>query len=54
MLYNVAFTNKVIRKRLLDEVGMDSGMYWGFCPVSDEQYKHILKLGGADERYSID
>ncbi|WP_298503064.1 EVE domain-containing protein [uncultured Methanobrevibacter sp.] len=54
MLYNVAFTNKVIRKRLLEEVGMDGDMYWGFCPVSDEQYKHILKLGGADERYLID
>lgn len=54
MLYNVAFTKKVIRKKLLDEVGMDSDMYWGFCPVSEEQYKHILKLGGADERYFVD
>lgn len=54
MLYNVAFTQKVIRKKLLDEVGMNSDMYWGFCPVTDEQYKHILKLGGADERYFID
>ena len=54
MLYNVAFTKKVIRKILLDEVGMDSGMYWGFCPVTDEQYKYILELGGADERYFVD
>lgn len=54
MLYNVAFTKKVIRKKLLDEVGMDGNQYWGFCPVKDEQYKRILGLGGADERYFID
>lgn len=54
MLYNVAFTKKVIRKKLLEDVGMDGNQYWGFCPVTDDQYKHILKLGGADERYFID
>lgn len=54
MLYNVAFTQKVIRKSLLEEVGMNADMYWGFCPVTDEQYKRILKLGGADERYFVD
>lgn len=54
MLYNVAFTKKVIRKKLLEEVGMDANQYWGFCSVTDEQYKHILKLGGVDERYFID
>ena len=54
MLYNVAFTKKVIRKTLLEDVGLDKDAYWGFMPITDEQFKHIIKLGKADERYFID
>lgn len=54
MLYNVAFTKRVIRKDLLEKVGISSDAYWGFCPLTDEQYKKILELGGADGRYFVD
>ncbi|MBQ0030415.1 MAG: N-acetyltransferase [Bacteroidales bacterium] len=53
ILYNVAFTKKVTRKSLLDFVGMDSGAYWGFMPVTDRQFEEIVKLGNADGRYFI-
>ena len=53
MLYNVAFTKKVIRKTLLEQVGLDSTAYWGFLPVTDEQFNKIVKLGEADGRYFI-
>lgn len=54
MLYNVAFTKKVIRKTLLEEVGLDGTAYWGFMPVSDEQFNKIVELGQANGRYFID
>ena len=52
MTYNVAFKKKVINKALKEDVGMNPD-YWGFCPVTDEQFKHILQLGATDERYFI-
>lgn len=54
MLYNVAFTKKVIRKSLLEEIGLDGNAYWGFLPISDEQFNKIVELGQADGRYFID
>lgn len=42
MLYNVAFVRKVIRKDLLDLVGISRDAYWGFCPLSDLQYYKII------------
>lgn len=54
MLYNVAFTKKVIRKILLDEVGLDAEAYWGFLPVNDEEFTQIIEKGHADGRYFID
>ena len=54
MLYNVAFTKRVIRKDLLEQVGISSDAYWGFCALTDDQYNKIIELGGADERYFVD
>ncbi len=53
MLYNVAFTRKVIRKTMLEQVGVPAEAYWGFCPLTDQQFEQIIKLGQADERYFI-
>lgn len=53
MLYNVAFARRVIRKDLLEQVGISREAYWGFCPLTEAQYNKILELGGADERYFI-
>lgn len=54
MLYNVAFTKRVIRKDLIEQVGISPDTYWGFCPLSDEQFKKIITLGKANERYFVD
>lgn len=54
VLYNVAFTKKVTRKSLLDDLGMDGYAYWGFMPVTDKQFEEIVKRGNADGRYFID
>lgn len=54
MLYNVAFTKRVIRQDLLEKVGLDGGQRWALLPLTDEQFKNIIELGKADERYFID
>ena len=53
MTYNVAFQKKVIRKTLLEDVHMDASAYWGFLHLNDNEFKQIVELGGADERYFI-
>lgn len=53
MLYNAAFTKKVIRKTLAEDVGLDRQAYWGFMPLSQEQFLNIMNLGGIDERLII-
>lgn len=54
MLYNVAFTKRVIRKDLIEQVGLDAQARWSLLPLTDEQFKKIIDLGKADERYIID
>lgn len=54
MLYNVAFTKKVIRKVLIEDVGLDANARWSIINITDEQFKSIIKLGEANERYFID
>lgn len=54
MLYNVAFTKRVIRKDLIEQVGLDGSARWGLLELTDEQFKVIIELGKADERYFID
>lgn len=54
MLYNVAFTKRVIRKTLIERLNIPTDMYWGFFKLSDNQFNGILNYGEADERYFID
>lgn len=54
MLYNVAFSKRVIRKDLLEKVGISKEAYWGFCKITDQQFNDIIKLGQANECYFID
>lgn len=54
MLYNVAFSKRVIRKDLIEQVGLDANARWGLLALTDAQFKDIIELGKADERYFID
>ena len=53
MMYNVAFPSRVIRKNMIEEIGIPSDMYWGFFRLSDNQFYSILSKGEVDERYII-
>jgi hypothetical protein len=48
--YNLALQKRPNRKALIEEVGLDSTMYWGFFQISTGQLKHVLKLSGDYEK----
>ena len=53
MLYNLAFNKKVIRKDIIEKVGIPRDAYFGFLQLSDSQFEQITQLGEADGRYFI-
>lgn len=53
VVYNLAFKKKVIRKELIEQVGLQKDAYWGFMPLTETQFNDILNLGNADGRYII-
>lgn len=52
--YNAAFTKKMTRGRLLDEVGLSEQPRWDFRELSTHQLRDILRLGNVNERIVID
>ena len=53
VLYNLAFKKKVIRKELIEQVGLPADAYWGFMPLTETQFNDIVNLVDADGRYII-
>ena len=49
MTYNAALQNRIIRKRLVEEVGIDENAYPGFLKLTKQQFKEIAKLGNVDD-----
>ncbi|WP_081053668.1 N-acetyltransferase [Burkholderia territorii] len=53
--YNVALSKRLIRKRLLEEVGLPgNGRRWDFLKLTKLQFEEILNLGQVNESYLID
>jgi len=48
MTYNAAFKRRIIRKQLIEDVGISPDIYWGFFKLSESQFKRILELGEVD------
>jgi hypothetical protein len=53
MLYNAACIKRVIRKALIEDIGLDRNEYWGFMKLSREQFLNIADSGGIDERLVV-
>lgn len=51
--YNVSLSKRIIRGRLIDEVGIDPKLYWGLIPLTNTQFNEILQLGEINEHYII-
>lgn len=54
MTYNIALEKRLIRKQLIEELGMNGDDYWGVLRLTDQQFKDIVKEGQADESLIID
>lgn len=53
--YNVALVKRIIRGRLLDEVGIPGGgRRWDFVPLTHDQTRQIIALGAVNESYFVD
>jgi hypothetical protein len=49
MTYNAALSKRLIRNKLIEDMGIDRDNYWGFFRLSNEQFNQILKEGGVLE-----
>ena len=54
MTYNSALKNRIIRKRLLEEVGLSENEYYGFLRLNSSQFKYIARLGEVSANIIID
>lgn len=54
MTYNAAFNRRIIRKELIEEVGISQSAYWGFSELTDEQFNDIIERGKIDESLIVD
>ena len=54
MTYNAAFNRRIIRKELIETVGISQKAYWGFLELTDEQFYNIIDRGLIDESLIVD
>ncbi|WP_242164968.1 N-acetyltransferase [Lysobacter sp. M15] len=51
--YNIALKRRITRAELIDEVGLNSDVYWGFMPLTNAQVTEIANRGGVDARLIV-
>lgn len=49
MTYNAALKNRIIRKRLIEDIGLSENDYWGFMELTTRQFMNISSLGDVDD-----
>jgi len=54
MLYNVPLANRIIRKKLIEEVGLSRNQRWSCIELEDSQFNKILEIGEVHEGFIID
>lgn len=47
--YNVALKKRITRGELIEEIELDSRAYWGFMPVTKDQFLNIVKKSEINE-----
>jgi RimJ/RimL family protein N-acetyltransferase len=53
MTYNAALKNRIIRKRLIEDVGLNERDYWGIMELNSDQFRQIAQLGDVDDSIII-
>lgn len=56
MTYNAALSKRLIRKKLIEQIGIDKErkLRWSFFPLTDDQFNQIIEEGGVSEGIIID
>lgn len=49
LTYNLALNKRIIRKTLLDDVGLPARSYWGIMELTESQFKDIAERGEIDD-----
>ena len=49
MVYNLPLKKRIVRHDLIERVGLERELYWGFFELNDEQFEKIVELGQATE-----
>ncbi|MDW7798742.1 hypothetical protein SCQ32_04805 [Streptococcus canis] len=53
MLYNAPLQKRIIRKNLIEQVGLDRNDYFGYLTLTDSQFYKILEMGEINESFII-
>ncbi|WP_312023699.1 hypothetical protein [Photorhabdus aballayi] len=51
--YNMALPKRIIRDRLINEVGLNNDDYWGIMKLTDDQFNNIIKLSEVNESFIV-
>ncbi|KHL94560.1 acetyltransferase [Paenibacillus sp. IHB B 3415] len=54
MTYNAALSKRLIRRKLIEEIGLSRSQRWSFISITEEQFDDILREGGVSESIIID
>lgn len=53
MTYNASLSKRIIRKSLIDDIGINGNQYWGVVKLTKKQFRDIISLGNVNEGYLI-
>ncbi|WP_249935019.1 hypothetical protein [Azotobacter chroococcum] len=53
-MYNIAFSRRPNRGRLIDEIGLNESERWGCLRLTNDQFKAIAQMGSVHESLIID
>lgn len=54
MTYNAAFKKRIVRRDLIEKIGLEREQYWGFFELTDKQFKEIAQSGGINKRLLVE
>jgi hypothetical protein len=53
LTYNIALPKKIIRKNLIEDVGMSRDKYWGFFKLTNSELEKVIEMGEVSKGYII-
>lgn len=54
MTYNIALKRRLNQQRLVEEIGLNKDAYWGYFPLSEQEFEKIIIKGDVYESLIVD